>query len=308
MNIIFAGTPEFSVSTLAALCASEHKVIAVYTQPDKVSGRGQHLSTSPVKQYALSQNIPVVQPVSLKTADDQAYFASLKADVMVVVAYGLILPQAVLDMPSLGCINVHASLLPRWRGASPIQQAILSGDQETGVSIMQMEAGLDTGPVLMKSRCAILPTDTAGVLHDRLAHLGAEALLQVLVENKQPEKQADLDASYAGKITKQAGLIHWHDTAINIERKVRAFNPWPIAYFYIDNLYVRVWQGELTPDTHTSAPGTILAVSAHGITIAAGDHTQFRITQLQMANGKVLSVQAYLNAGHAVFVEGKCIL
>ena len=315
MKIIFAGTPEIAVPTLEALLNSEHEVVAVYTQPDKVSGRGRQLSVSPVKACALGYNVPIIQPVSLKTSDEQAYFRSWQADLMIVLAYGLILPEPVLTAPIFGCINIHVSLLPRWRGASPIQQAILAGDKETGVSIMQMDIGLDTGPILDQKRCHISPTDTAGTLHDRLAQLGVESLWNVLPQIANStviaKKQPNEGICYANKITKKEGLIDWNTSAIDIERKVRAFNPWPVAYFFIDGEYVRLWGGKVlkTDEVLVSAavPGTILAVDSEGIDVAAGNNTQFRITQLQMANAKILSVKAYLNAGHSLFLPGKIL-
>lgn len=313
MRIIFAGTPDFSVPVLSALLNSEHEVIAVYTQPDKASGRGKKLQFGPVKQCALDHQIPVMQPLSLKEASEQEIIKNLKPDLIVVVAYGLLLPQAVLDIPLWGCVNVHASLLPRWRGASPIQQAILAGDKETGVSIMRMEAGLDTGPVFAKIACDILPTDTTQTLHDKLAILGADALLKILPQISQqiPEKQLDDKACYAKKIAKQDGLIDWNVSAIDIDRKVRAFNSWPVAYFYVDgepNHYVRVWGGEVVAEITNKTPGTIISISSEGMDIAAGNQTIYRITQLQLANAKMIPFKDYWNAGHPLFDEGKCLL
>jgi methionyl-tRNA formyltransferase len=311
VRIVFAGTPDFSVPILQALLSSEHTVIGVYTQPDKASGRGLQVQISPVKECALAHDLPVYQPVSLKIESEQEILKSLQPDLMIVVAYGLILPPAVLAIPSLGCVNVHASLLPRWRGASPIQQAILAGDSETGVSIMQMEAGLDTGPVFSESCCAILPTDTAQTLHDRLSLLGAEALLRVLPDLSQrtSQKQNDEQASYAGKISKKDGLINWNKSAWEISCQVRAFNPWPVAYFYVDGQYVRVWEGIVIDAVGAglvpARAGTLLKVSAEGLDVAAGDNSIFRITRCQLANGKVLAVKDYLNSARSLFIEGK---
>lgn len=309
MRIIFAGTPDFSVPILQALLATQHEIIAVYTQPDKASGRGLQVQISPVKECALVHNIPVYQPISLKIEAEQEILKSLQPDLMIVVAYGLILPTAVLTIPSLGCVNVHASLLPRWRGASPIQQAILAGDEETGVSIMQMEAGLDTGPVFAESRCAILPTDTAQTLHDRLSVLGAETLLPVLpdLSKRIPQKQNDEQASYAGKISKKDGLINWNKTAWQISCQVRAFNPWPVAYFYVEGQYVRVWEGEVVSPEKTKKfiPGTLIKVTPEGLDVAAGENSIFRITRCQLANGKVLAVKDCLNSARSLFIEGK---
>jgi len=303
MRIIFAGTPEFSVPILRALIENKADIIAVYTQPDRVSGRGQHLQMSPVKQCALKYNLPVEQPLSFKTVEVQEHFAALKPDLFIVVAYGLILPQVVLDIPKYGCLNIHASLLPRWRGASPIQQAILAGDSETGVCIMKMEAGLDTGPVYLRKTCAILAKDNAQSLHDKLAILGAEALLEVIsdthdIYKSQPEEQStdNTHITYASKITKQMGLIDWNKSAIEINRQVKAYNPWPVAYCYHQEEYIRVWEGEALSDSQTDAlPGTWVHVSADGIDIATGDKTLFRITQLQCANAKKMSVREYCN-------------
>ena len=311
MRIIFAGTPEFSVPTLKTLIASEHEVVAVYTQPDKASGRGQQIQMSPVKQCALEHNIPVYQPVSLKNLDEQEFLKSLKPDLMIVVAYGLILPPAVLETPTIDCINIHASLLPRWRGASPIQQAILAGDKKTGVCIMRMEAGLDTGPVFAKSECDILASDTAQTLHDRLSLLGAETLLQVLshIHAITPEKQSEDGVSYAGKISKKDGLIDWNKTAWEISCQARAFNPWPVAYFYIDEQYIRVWEGICFSNENSNAiPGTILHVNPEGIDVAAGQQSIFRITRCQLANSKVLPVKECLNAARSLFVVGKQLI
>lgn len=307
LNIVFAGTPEFSVPILKALIDAKINVVAVYTQPDKVSGRGQHLHQSPVKQCALQHDIPVEQPMSLRNSEAQARLAELKPDIMIIVAYGLILPQIVLDIPTYGCLNIHASLLPRWRGASPIQQAILAGDTETGVCLMKMEAGLDTGPVYAKKVCAILPSDTAEMLHDRLSLLGAEVLIETLPQILSktapliPQTQDTENACYAGKITKQAGLIDWNQTAIEIDCKVRAYNPWPVAFFYIGEEYIRVWEGEALPSTTSELPGTVLIASPEGIDIAAGQGTVFRITKLQCANAKAMSVRDYLNAPTHIF-------
>lgn len=307
LNIVFAGTPEFSVPVLEALIAAKMNIVAVYTQPDKVSGRGQHLHQSPVKQCALQHNISVEQPLSLRNAEAQARLAALKPDIMIVVAYGLILPQVVLDIPTYGCLNIHASLLPRWRGASPIQQAILSGDTETGVCLMKMEAGLDTGPVYARKTCAILSSDTAQILHDRLSVLGAEVLMETLPQIISqtapliPVTQDAENACYAGKITKQAGQIDWNQTAIEIDCKVRAYNPWPVAYFYMGEEYIRVWQGEAVSSTTSELPGTVLAANPDGVDIASGQNTIFRITKLQCANAKAMSVRDYLNAPTHLF-------
>jgi len=233
LKIIFAGTPEFSVAPLAALLESGHKVIAVYTQPDRPAGRGRKLTASPVKQLALEHSIPVFQPKNFREEADLLQLEELQADLMVVVAYGLLLPQRVLGAPRLGCINIHASLLPRWRGAAPIQRSILAGDSETGITIMEMEAGLDTGPMLLKKSCAIGSEDTGGSLHDRLSPLGAEALLEALPGiadgSLKAEVQDDTKAEYAAKLNKSEAVMDWQRSAQDLGRQVRAFNPWPVA-------------------------------------------------------------------------------
>ncbi|MGB2324877.1 MAG: methionyl-tRNA formyltransferase, partial [Pseudomonadales bacterium] len=232
LRIIFAGTPEFAAQHLQALVDSEHQILAVYSQPDRPAGRGRKLTASPVKQLAVAHNIDVQQPLSLKDAEAQAHLAAYKADIMIVVAYGLLLPEAVLNTPRLGCINVHASLLPRWRGAAPIQRALLAGDKDTGVTIMQMEAGLDTGPMLLKQHIAITATDTSASLHDKLATCGSSSLVEALqqITTLTSETQDDSQANYANKLTKDEGLIDWQTPATAISRQVRGLNPWPVAY------------------------------------------------------------------------------
>ncbi|MBL4638853.1 MAG: methionyl-tRNA formyltransferase, partial [Proteobacteria bacterium] len=233
MRIIFAGTPDFAANTLEALLTTDHEICAVYTQPDRPSGRGRKLTASPVKQLAVEHQIPVQQPLNFKSEEIKQILAAYQADLMIVVAYGLLLPQAVLDAPTLGCINIHASLLPRWRGAAPIQRAILAGDHETGICIMQMEAGLDTGPVLAQATCPIHDDDTAQILHDRLVLLGAKTLLETLPEiesrQQQAKKQDDALSCYADKLKKQEAIIDWHQPAIRIAKQIHAFNPWPVA-------------------------------------------------------------------------------
>ncbi len=259
MNIIFAGTPEFSVPALQALLDSAHSVAAVYTQPDRPAGRGRRASQSPVKQLALEYGVPVCQPVTLRDAEVQSGLEKLQPDLMVVVAYGLILPPAVLALPRLGCVNVHASLLPRWRGAAPIQHAILAGDTETGVCLMQMEAGLDTGPVLACQRCRIEASDTASSLHDRLSRLGGELLAGNLaaLENASlvPQPQDPAQVTYAGKIDKADALIDW--TAYCRApgtRQVRAYNSWPVAETRYQGRQLRIWEAvSVTPSGHGTA-------------------------------------------------------
>ncbi|MBL1277164.1 MAG: methionyl-tRNA formyltransferase [Ectothiorhodospiraceae bacterium] len=305
LKIVFAGTPEFAASSLAALLDSEHELLAVYTQPDRPAGRGRKLTASPVKALALEHGLPVMQPLSLRDEEAQQQLAQWNADVLVVVAYGLILPKAVLDAPRLGCINVHASLLPRWRGAAPIQRAILAGDSETGVTIMQMDVGLDTGDMLHIVRCPIEASDTAEILHDRLAALGATALrdtLAVIAQGKtQPERQDDELTCYAKKLQKAEAQIDWQQSAVQLSRTIRAFNPWPVAFTPHEGKNLRIWLAEVIDDKNTTEntlPGTVLAESREGIDVATGDGV-LRITQLQLPGGKALSAEQFLNA-HSV--------
>ncbi|MBB71818.1 MAG: methionyl-tRNA formyltransferase [Legionellales bacterium] len=305
-KILFAGTPEIAATVLAALLDSPYDVIGVYTQPDRPAGRGRKLTASPVKALAEQHQLPVYQPTSLKSTAEQQVLKALGADLMVVVAYGLILPQAVLDSFPLGCVNVHVSLLPRWRGAAPIQHAILAGDAQTGVTIMQMDAGLDTGPMLLQKTCTIEPNETAGQLHDKLAELGASALLETL-NNWQTIDASQQDVShstYASKISKADGLIDWWLNATEIQRKVRAFNPWPVAFSHLHEQTIRIWQAEVLNEQASGAPGTIIAADAAGIDVATGDGI-LRITQLQIPGGKALSAQDILNAKHDVFNPGQ---
>ncbi|MCK7598078.1 methionyl-tRNA formyltransferase [Microbulbifer sp. CAU 1566] len=312
LNIIFAGTPDFAAEHLQALLDSQHNVIAVYSQPDRPAGRGKKLLASPVKQLALEHEIPVYQPLSLRDEAAQAELAALNADVMVVVAYGLILPQAVLDTPRLGCVNVHASLLPRWRGAAPIQRAVEAGDAESGVAIMQMEAGLDTGPVLVEVRTPISAGETGGSLHDKLAGLGGPALLEALnlLESgtAEPRVQDDTLANYASKITKEEVCIDWNEPAAGIERKVRAFNPFPVCWTeYADAKgkpqRLRVYTAKLEQGCHTDAPGTILCADDEGILVACGREA-LRLTQLQLPGKKALPVSEILKGYRDLFSKG----
>jgi methionyl-tRNA formyltransferase len=299
MRIIFAGTPDFAAESLKALLHSGHDICAVYTQPDRPAGRGRKLTPSPVKQVALDHQIPVEQPLNFKHEDSINHLASYQADLMIVVAYGLLLPQAVLDTPRLGCINVHASLLPRWRGAAPIQRAILAGDKETGVGIMKMEAGLDTGPVLLEARCAINANDNAQSLHDKLAELGAATLLESLVDIEHRLQQAipqdDSHMTYASKLQKQEAVIDWQQPAKQILRQVNAFNPWPVAQTLLNGDVLRIWQAEFITESSNAKPGTIIAVSKQGIDVATTDGS-LRITQLQMPGKRAMQVQDFLNA------------
>lgn len=298
LRVVFAGTPEFAVPALQALIQSRHNVVAVYTQPDRPAGRGRKLMPSPVKQVALAHNIPVEQPESLKSVEVQYLLEQYQADVMVVAAYGLILPQRVLDIPRYGCLNIHGSLLPRWRGAAPIQRAIEAGDKETGVTIMQMAAGLDTGDMLLKTHCAITPTSTGQSVHDQLAQDGAVALIQVLeqvcTDTLCPEKQNDALATYAHKLTKAEALINWSQSALQIDRKIRAFDAYPTAYTFYKGEPLRFFNSQVL-DLSTQAAGTVIAESKSGIDIATGQGV-VRILRLQMAGGKPLTAADFINA------------
>ncbi len=299
LKIIFAGTPDFSVAPLQALIDAGYPVIAVYTQPDRPAGRGRTLKPGPVKQVALDNNIPVYQPLNFRQEADLEALEALDADLMVVVAYGLILPQRVLDAPRFGCLNIHASLLPRWRGAAPIQRSIEAGDAQTGITIMQMEAGLDTGPMLHKEIIDIGPSETGGELHDRLAPLGAQALLATLEKLEagqlQPEIQDDELACYAHKLEKQQAHIDWSKPAADIERMVRAFNPWPVAFAELDEKPYRIWQVVCLARASASAPGTVEAASADGIDVATGDRL-LRIIMLQPPGKRAMASRDFLNA------------
>lgn len=299
MRIVFAGTPEFAAESLAALLASPHQVIAVLTQPDRPAGRGRALQPSPVKALAVQHGIPVLQPETLKGTEIRDELAALAADVMVVVAYGLIIPRDVLALPRLGCINVHGSLLPRWRGAAPIQRAIAAGDDETGVGIMQMEAGLDTGPVLLEVRTPITPEDTGGSLHDRLAGMGAQALVQALADLESLQNKAlsqpEVGITYAHKLTKEEAQLDWNKSAAELALQVRAFNPWPVSWVPRPEGPMRVWAA--TAANGTGQPGSMLAVSAAGIEVACGQGSLL-LTQIQLPGKKSLPV-ADLLRGHA---------
>ncbi len=299
LRIIFAGTPDFSVPPLQALLDSPHQVIAVLTQPDRPAGRGRKLSPSPVKQLAVKHEIEVLQPLTLRDESVQARIAQLDADLMVVVAYGLILPREVLVMPRLGCLNIHASLLPRWRGAAPIQRAILAGDDETGVAIMQMEAGLDTGPVWHARRVEIGEKETGGELHDRLSELGAKALMETLPMlesgDASPVSQAEDGIVYADKFSKEEGEIDWEMSAQSISRKVRAFNPWPVAWTGFNGNKLRVWQAQERPGDIAGMPGEVIAADKQGIVVQCGSG-QLVIEILQLPGKRVMSAADFLNA------------
>ncbi|RQM65072.1 methionyl-tRNA formyltransferase [Aeromonas enteropelogenes] len=307
LKLIFAGTPDFAARHLAALLSSDHEVVAVYTQPDKPAGRGQKLTASPVKALALAHNLPVYQPASLRNEEAQAELASLGADLMVVVAYGLILPKAVLDTPRLGCINVHGSLLPRWRGAAPIQRAIWAGDAETGVTIMQMDVGLDTGAMIRKVSCPIAADETSTSLYDKLAELGPQALVDTInamaAGDTDAEAQDDALANYAEKLSKEEARIDWSMDAAAIERCIRAFNPWPISWFEVADQTVKVWQAEVITQDHGQVAGTLLKADKLGIDVATGKGV-LRLLTLQPPGKKAMSVTDLLNSRRDWFEPG----
>lgn len=309
LRIVFAGTPEFSATSLAQLLAHKANVVGVFTQPDRPAGRGQKLHASPVKQLAEQSHIPIFQPENFKSSEARDALKNCRADVMVVVAYGLLLPKSILELPRLGCVNVHASLLPQYRGAAPIQQVILSGDLQTGVTLMQMDEGLDTGDMLLSARCDITTEETGGSLHDKLAQIGSELLISGLSQLAKgqltPRPQDNNSASYASKITKTDCRIDWQQPAKIIDRKIRAFNPWPIAYTVLNNERVRAWQAEVLEDSTKETPGTICQVDKQGIVVATGDGL-LRLTQIQKAGGKVLSVAEVLNANRKDLAVGYC--
>ncbi len=308
LRIVFAGTPEFAAAHLQALLQAGLNVVAVYSQPDRPAGRGHKLTPSAVKQLALQHDLPVYQPQTLRTPEAQTELAALQPDLLVVVAYGLILPQAVLDIPRLGCINSHASLLPRWRGAAPIQRAIEAGDAETGVTVMRMEAGLDTGPMLLKSRTPISAGDTGGSLHDRLAGLGPQAVLEAIdglaAGTLQGEVQDDSLATYAHKLDKTDARIDWSRPAHELANMIRAFNPWPLAHARWQEQPLKVWAAEV--EAGRGQPGEILDCSKQGLLVACGEQA-LRLTRLQLPGGKPLAFADLYNARRDQFVPGQSL-
>lgn len=296
MRIIFAGTPEFSVPTLQTLI-EQFEVVAVFTQPDRKAGRGKKLTPPPTKVLALEHQIPVYQPTKL--ADQVELIEKLDADVMVVIAYGLLLPQSILDIPRLGCINIHASLLPRWRGAAPIHRAIQAGDTETGVCIMQMEAGLDTGPVFDEAKLAIETNDTSATLHDKLAELGAQRLVSVLNDLQQNPKlkalaQSEEGVTYAKKINKTEAEIDWNQSARQIEQSIRAFIPWPICQTWHNGVRLRIWQASVVEINSKQTAGEIIKIDEHGIQVACGDQA-LQVEKIQRDGSKPLTVREFCN-------------
>ena len=300
LKIIFAGTSDFAVAALEKLLKSEHEILAVYTQPDRPAGRGLKLKASPVKEAALRHNLPVYQPESLKDPATQTTLKACNADIMVVVVYGLLIPPAVLTAFRLGCVNVHPSLLPKWRGAAPIQRAIAAGDSQTGVTIMQLDEGWDSGDILLQVNYPISPNDTAGSLHEHLAELGASLLVQAIdglaANTIRPVAQNHEQAVYAPKIDKSEGKIDWQQDAATLERKIRAFNPWPVAYAEWDNQVLRIWEAQVLPEERIGAkPGLLLALHDAGIDVATGAGV-LRLLKLQLPGGKPLAAADFIHA------------
>ncbi len=309
MKIVFAGTPDFAAAHLQELIdCGQHHIVAVYTQPDRPAGRGKKLTPSPVKQLACDHNINVFQPPSLKDSEAQQQLANLDADIMIVVAYGLLLPQAVLDIPRLGCINVHGSLLPKWRGAAPIQRAIEAGDTETGICIMQMDAGLDTGPVISVARCPITAADTSATIYQKLSELGAPTLLAALAKIDQgvavAEQQDDSQSTYARKIDKAEALIDWSEAAETLARRVRAFNPFPATFSYIAGNRVKIWDAVAIDANSDQSVGIIVDATADGIVVQTGSG-QLLISQIQLAGKSKMPVSELLKSKAKLFASGQ---
>lgn len=310
LRIVFAGTPDFAAEHLKALLNSSHQLLAVYTQPDRPAGRGQQLTASPVKQLAQQHQLPVFQPANFKDPAAQQQLAELHADVMVVVAYGLLLPQVVLDTPRLGCINVHGSLLPRWRGAAPIQRAIWAGDHQTGITIMQMDKGLDTGAMLSKVSCSITNADTSASLYQKLAELGPDALVQALNDLPALQAQAEVQderlACYAAKLSKEEAVLDFQKTAAQLEREIRAFNPWPISVLAHGEHRIKVLAAQVEPAVEQASPGQILALNRQGLKIATAEDVLV-ITKLQPAGKKPMAIADFLNGRADWFQVGNLI-
>ncbi|MFE8070426.1 methionyl-tRNA formyltransferase [Marinobacteraceae bacterium S3BR75-40.1] len=310
MRIVFAGTPDFAAAALQALINSPHEVVAVYTQPDRPAGRGRKPRPSPCKALALEHDIPVEQPTSLRGEGALARLEDYRPDVMVVAAYGLILPQAVLDLPHWGCLNIHASLLPRWRGAAPIQRAIAAGDETSGITIMQMEAGLDTGPMLLKRETPLAPDETGGSLHDRLATLGADAILDALDGLKAGsldyEPQDDWLACYAHKLSKAEGHLDWHRSAAELERLVRAFNPWPITFAQAGDSTLRIHQARLEPSNTEKRPGEVVARTPEGAWIQTSEG-QLVLETIQLPGSRPQSIRDLINGGKPLLEPGQLL-
>jgi methionyl-tRNA formyltransferase len=310
LNIVFAGTPEFASEILNAILKSSHKVLGVFTQPDRPAGRGREVKMSAVKQLAIKADLPIFQPISLKNPEEQTQLKKLNPDVLIVVAYGLILPKEVLSIPKFGCLNVHASLLPRWRGAAPIQHAILAGDTLSGITIMQMDEGLDTGDILSLSPCALELHETSETLYHRLSLLGSEALLETLEKleaNKLlPQKQDNSLSSYASKITKAQAKLNWSLPASTLDRQIRAFNPWPVAFCELQQKMIRVYNAIPLPaitGINEAPSGTIVAATDQGIDVVTGEGI-LRLLELQFPGGKRLSTAQILHSKRNLFQPG----
>ena len=311
MRIIFAGTPDFAASHLQSIISdNSHQVVAAYTQPDRPAGRGKKLSASPVKKLAEAHNIQVLQPVSLKEGGQQEIMASLQADLMVVVAYGLILPQAILNTPRLGCINVHGSILPRWRGAAPIQRAIEAGDAKSGVTIMQMDSGLDTGSILSTAQCSISDSETSGTLYKRLAVLGSSSLANILAKleagNAVSIEQDDTQSTYASKIDKSEAQINWSLSATNIDRCIRAFNPSPTAFSLIDGQRFKVWDAVIVADHSEVAAGQIVSFDSEGLLVGCGQDALL-LKEIQLAGKPRMPIGELMKSRSELFANGKLL-
>lgn len=307
LRLIFAGTPAFALPVLQALIDSKYNICAVYTQPDRPAGRGRKITSSPIKKLAQQHNLPIEQPKTLKDIIQQKTLQNYHADIMIVAAYGLLLPKPILAAFPLGCINIHASVLPRWRGASPIQHAILAGDHETGITIIQMNEGLDTGDILKKVVCPITDRDTAQTIHDQLAALGAQTLIHTLDDiehgKTKPTAQDDTHTTYAEKINKQTAKIDWTKSAIDIDRMIRAFNPWPVAFTHIDDTTIRVWEAAPINETLSEIPGTIIKASNKSIDVVTGNGV-LRLLKLQWPGGKRLAVSDFFPTKKTLFAQG----
>lgn len=310
LRIIFAGTPDFAKRHLDALLLTNHKIVGVFTQPDRPAGRGNKLMSSAVKLLAEKHKLPVFQPPSLQSKESQHLIACLNSDVMVVVAYGLLLPTTVLEMPYFGCINVHGSLLPRWRGAAPIQRALWAGDNETGISIMQMDLGLDSGDIIHKIICPIEAMDTSASLYVKLAEFGATGLINTLKKlatgTVQREAQDDAQVTYAKKLSRKEARLNWHLSTSHLDRCIRAFNPWPVSYFIVNGQPIKVWQANVLVETVHETPGTIVHADKHGIQVATANGI-LNLTQLQPAGKKIMSAQDLLNARREWFIPGNLL-
>jgi len=308
LRLVFAGTPEFAARHLRVLLDSHHEILAVYTQPDRPAGRGKKLTVSPVKDLALSEKVNVYQPHSLRDPMPREELADLHADVLVVVAYGLILPQDVLDSPHLGCINVHASLLPRWRGAAPIQRAIEAGDTRSGITIMQMEAGLDTGPMLAQAETTITESTSAGALHDQLAELGPPLLLEVLADLPGylvgAQTQTEDAVTYAHKLDKAEASIDWSQDAWVIRRRILAFNPFPVCWTSLDGARLKIWDAQAGEGSGKA--GEIISATTAGLTVACGTGS-ICLSRLQLPGGKALAAADLLNARREMFSPGRIL-